>query len=121
VSWGQHPGVDMVTASGAERYVEAEQGWSPVAVLPHTDFASSRIYDVIAMRNTSPHDLAILRARGDGPLQLRLGVDLPVMLDFDSVVRMPDGHLFGTLMPWASDRSGILCSADDGVHWARAC
>lgn len=120
IDWGQHPGVDVVTAAGGESYVEAPTGWSPVAVLPDSDYATSRTFDAIAMRNTSPHDLTLMRAAGGGPLQLRTGVALPDMLDFGSVVRMPDGHLFATLMSWAGDH-GILCSADDGVHWARYC
>jgi hypothetical protein len=121
VSWGRTPGIDTVTASGAQHYTAAPQGWSPVAVLPHSDYATSRVYDVIAMRDTSPHDLTLMRAVGDGPLETRQGVVLPDMLDFSSVVRMPDGHLFATLMAWASDRSAVLCSSDDGVRWARHC
>lgn len=113
--------VEQVTLGGADVHLSLPSGWVPLVVLPGGNYAATRDVEVIAALGDQPDSYAVMDSRGGAPFRLVRRVDMPAGVDVFTMVRIPDGSLFGTRWPWDESPGGFVCSRDGGLSWRASC
>jgi len=108
-------GVAVDHLGGNTQTLALETPWSAAAILPAHDYATSGVFDVVAVASGGAR-ASILRSIGGGAFTARpLGLDGTVA-SLSLVSRLPDGRLLAPL-----HSGGLWCSLDDGASWHPTC
>jgi len=113
--------VEQVTLGGADVHLALPAGWVPLVVLPGGNYAATRDVEVIAALGDQPDSYAVMDSRGGAAFRLVQRIDMPAGVDVFTMVRMPDGSLYGTRWPWDESPGGFVCSRDGGITWRASC